>query len=77
MVLPFCFLYWTRNFPIVVDRLLVVSMFSWGLLFFSWNLEVIFMFQVLSRNGLDCPDLETLTIKDQALPIDSEHYLEL
>lgn len=38
---------------------------------FSW------WFQVLSRSGLECHELETLCIKDQALSNESQYYVLL
>ena len=34
--------------------------------------KILLMIQVLNRIGLDCPDLETLSIKDQTLTTESQ-----
>ena len=36
---------------------------------------VCFVLQFLSRNGIECSDLEELFIKDQSLTNESEHFL--
>lgn len=63
MILQFCSTCEVINFDLML--------FCMFLFLLSLILDPLLCFQVLNRIGLDCPDIETLCIKDQALTTES------